>query len=193
MRYQGCGPCDDGVFQEGGILPESKPLMKLLELKWGCLIGLAAMLWLYVSFFLGLHTDGIGKIWVMIGVGFVITIVSYCLALRAVVKVEPETSFVEGLRSGAIMAVIAAVIAAVAQFGYFRWINPDWTQYMMEQTRLHYEAEGKSPAEVDMFVESASVNFSLQSYAMQAGMGALVSGFILSAIIMGVVRYFKNR
>ena len=167
--------------------------MRLLELKWGCLIGLAGLIWLYLSYFLGFHTNGIGKIQLMAGLSFMISLVAYGFALLALVKVEPETSFAEGLKSGGIMAVIAAVIAVLAQFGYFHWINPDWTDYMMEQTRLHFEAAGMSDELVEEQVKWASLNFSLKSYAIQAGLGALVSGFVFSAILMGMIRYFKTR
>lgn len=167
--------------------------MKLLELKWGCLIGLAGMAWLYVSYFMGLHTNGIGKIQLMVGVGFIVSLVGYVLAMLAVVKDEPETSFVEGLKSGAIMAVIAAVIAVGAQFGYFYWINPNWTEYMMEQTRLHYEAAGIASEQIEDQVKWAAMNFNLKSYAIQAGLGALLSGFVYSAMVMGTIRIIKNR
>lgn len=167
--------------------------MRLLELKWGCLIGLAGMVWLYASYFMGLHSDGFGKIWLMAGIGSIVSIVAYSLALGAVVKAEPETSFIEGLKSGALMAVIAAVLAVFTRFGYFEWINPNWTEYMMEQMRLHFEAAEQSPEVVKEQVELASVNFSRRNDVMQAGLGALVSGFVFSAIIMGVIRYFKNR
>jgi hypothetical protein len=167
--------------------------MKLLELKWGCLIGLVGVIWLYGSYFMGLHSDGIGKIQLMVGLGFLISFISYGLAMSAIVKAQPETSFVEGLKSGGIMAVIAAVIAVVAQFGYFQWINPDWTRYMMDQTRIHFEAAGTSSELIEEQVKWAEMNFSLKTYAMQAGLGALLSGFIFSAFAMGMIRFFKNR
>ncbi len=167
--------------------------MKLLELKWGCLIGLAGLVWLYASYFMGLHSNGIGKIQVAFVLGYFISLVAYGLALHSLVKVEPETSFAEGLKSGGLMAVIAAVIAVLAQLGYFYWINPDWTLYMMEQTKLYFEAAGKSSEMVEEQVQLASINFSLKSYVMQAGLGALLSGFVFSAIIMGMIRFLKNR
>ncbi|MBP6783751.1 MAG: DUF4199 domain-containing protein [Verrucomicrobiales bacterium] len=167
--------------------------MKPYEWKWGLAIGFANMLWLFLSFFMGMHSSGIGLIQVTVALAFFITLIGYVLAFRAIGKVRPDNHFAEGLKSGAIIAVIAACLAILSQLIYFQWINPGWTDYMVSQTRDHFSARGLDAAQVEAMVTQAKASFSLRSYTIQAGFGAILQGVIFSAMIMGVIRWRARR
>jgi len=162
--------------------------MGALELRWGLIIGAANLVWLYASYFLGMHTNGLAWIQVAGLSGVLISVVGYVLALRALVRERPEITYLEGLKSGVLVAGIVALIAVVAQVGYFVLINPDWTEYMVEETRRHYQGTGATREEIDSWAEDARTTFSLGSYATQAALGSLVVGIVSCAIIMAFVR-----
>lgn len=162
--------------------------MKSLELKWGLVIGLANTAWLYASYFFGMHTSGIGLIQVMVAMSFFISFVGYVFSLRAITRIEPETSFLEGMRSGVIMAGIAAVLAMLSQVIYFHWINPGWTAYMVAETRKHFSAMGLEAPQVEEMAIHAETSFGLASYVTQAGLGSLISGIVFTALVMGLIR-----
>ena len=167
--------------------------MKSFEWKWGLYIGAAGFAWLVLSWALGMHERGVGMIQVMVGCSFLITLIGYFLAMRALLRLEPETGFLEGLRSGALIAVVAALIAVAGQYAYFQWINPGWTDYMVGETRKHFAALGLEGANLEETAEGAKTTFGFASYATQAGFGALVQGVIFSALGFGIFRWHANR
>lgn len=167
--------------------------MNSLELRWGLLIGLAGMVWLYLSYYLGFHTSGVQKVQIMVFVGLFVTFVAYFFAFLALVRNHPETTYTEGVKSGLVMTAVAALIAMLTQVGYFYLVNPDWTNYMVGQTEEHFRKAGLEGEQLAEKVEQAKTAFSFGSYLFQATMGALVMGTIFSAILMGVMILRKRR
>ncbi len=167
--------------------------MKAFEWKWGAIIGGAGFAWLVLSWALGFHARGIGMIQVTAGLSVILALVGYVLAFRSLLRREPETGFLEGLRSGALIAVVAASVAVLAQIAYFRLLNPGWTDYMVGETRKYYHSTGLDEAGVEAMAEGAKTTFGFASYAIQAGAGALVQGVVFSALVLAALRWLRNR
>jgi hypothetical protein len=164
-----------------------KPATKT-ALAWGLYIGLANLTWLYLAYYLGLHTSGI---WVfqafMLG-WFLLTLAGFVLALRAVKRQDPSVGYAGGLGAGVLAALVSAFVAVAAQVGYFTVVHPAWPDVMAEQTRDHFTSQGASAEEVERVVEQARGHFTLTNYAVQSALTALVTGVVLSAIIMLFLR-----
>jgi hypothetical protein len=163
------------------------------EWKWGLLLGAVNFAWLVLSWALGFHERGIGMIQVTVALAFALTFAGCFLAMRALRKGEPETGYLEGFKAGALIAVISALVAVAGQFAYFAWINPEWTDYMVGETRKHYAALGLDGARIEEMAEGARTTFGLASYATQAGVGALVQGVLFSTISFGIVKWWADR
>lgn len=162
--------------------------MGKLELKWGIGIGLANLLWLYLSFFLGLHTNGLLLVQLMALIGFLISVIGYVLALRRVHRAYPEGTFLEGVASGIRMSGMVALFAALAQLGYFFLIHPEWTDLMVDETSAYYEAQGVSGQDLEEYREGARTTFGLRSYLLQSVLGALFLGVLTTLITMAVLK-----
>lgn len=175
---------------EGGFsgVANAQSLMKSLEWKSGLMIGAANMVWLLLSWLLGWHNSGIGLFQVAITLGFFITLTGFVLAFRAIAKAEPETTFLEGVKSGSIIAAVSAALAALGWVVYLTGINPGLSASMVEETRNHFASSGLDAGQIDLIAAQAEKTFGLASYATQAGLGALVQGVVFSAIIMGIIR-----
>jgi Protein of unknown function (DUF4199) len=167
--------------------------MKAFEWKWGGIIGAAGILWLVASWALGFHERGIGMIQVTAALSIVVALVGYFFAMRDLRRREAETSLIEAVRRGALIAVIAAVLAVLGQAIYFKVINPGWTDYMVEQSRLFYADQGVDEKGLAEIAESAKATFGLASYATQAGVGALLQGVLFSALAFGILKWHANR
>jgi hypothetical protein len=153
-------------------------------LKWGLIIGLANLVWLYLSYYAGLHTNGLLVFQLVPLVWLLITLAGYVLALREVKRQQPELRYWAGVRTGLLIAVICAVIAVLIQIGYHTVIHPAWPEYMTQQTRAYFSAQGLPQTQVEEQVAQARQTFALSSYATQSALSALVAGSLLSAIIM---------
>ncbi len=158
--------------------------MKSLELKWGIITGLAGMIWLYASYYLGLRSNGIALVQVAWLIGGLISLAGYTIGLRAIKKQDPELEYLEGIRSGAIIAGILAVFAAIAQVGYFKVIDPNWPTYIVSEVLTHYkEIEFSAEALADI-----RKSYSLGSTLIKSSLGTVISGIVITAVIMLFVR-----
>jgi hypothetical protein len=153
-------------------------------LKWGLIIGLASLVWLYVAYYLGLHTNGIVVFQAFMLGWLVITVTGYILALRSIRRLNGTLSFWNGLRAGSLAAVVTALVAVLMQVGYYKVVHPEWPDFMVGQTREHFAAQGMPEAQVDEMVARARRTFTLRNYAIQSALTALITGVVLSGIIM---------
>lgn len=176
---------DDSLrYQEGN----DSISMGTLEFRWGVVIGLAGLIWLYLSYYLGMHTSGVAMVQVMALIGFLIQVVGFVFALRGIHRSYPEMTFREGGASGIRIAGIVAVIAVMTQLGYFFIIHPEWTEYMVEETTAYYEAQGVTGEDLEEYREGAMTTFGLRSYLLQSALGALLVGAITTLITMAVLK-----
>ncbi len=167
--------------------------MKSIEWKWGLTIGAAGFVWLVASWAFGFHRSGIGMIQVAAALGMAITFVLYALAMHALMRRETEVSLLEGLRSGALIGVVSAILAVAGQYVYFHWINPGWTTYMVGETRKHYTDMGLEEARLAEIAEGARITFGFSSYATQAAVGSIVQGVLFSLLSVTFLKWRSHR
>ncbi len=167
--------------------------MKAFEWKWGGIIGGAGICWLAGSWALGFHGRGIGMIQVTAALSIIVALVGYFLAMHDLRRFEAETTLVEAVRRGALIAVVSAALAVLGQVIYFRVLNPGWTDYMVEQSLLLYSGRGLTEEGLAEIAGSAKATFGFLSYATQAGVRALLEGVIFSALAFGILKWHANR
>lgn len=167
--------------------------MGKLELRWGAIIGLASMVWLYLSYYLGMHTSGLGRIQVMSAIGVLILVVGFVLAMRRIHASTPEMTFFEGALSGVRVAGIVAGFALLTQVGYFLMVHPGWTDYMVGETEAYYRARGVEGEALDAYAEGARTTFGFRSYLLQSALGALFFGIVTSLVTLAFLRRFRSR
>ena len=126
--------------------------MNRISLQWGLIIGGASLLWLYLAYWTGLHTSGMALFNLFMFGWLLIIALGYWRGLGAV-RVEGSKSgswgYGLGLKCAALMALISAVVAVIAQIGYWTLVHPQWPDYMIEQTRIHLEARGITGTELE--------------------------------------------
>ena len=162
--------------------------MGALEFRWGVPIGLAGLAWLYLSYYLGMHTNGLALVQVMAMVGFLIQIVGFVLALRVVHRAYPEMTFLEGGASGMRIAGIVAIFSVIAQLGYLLLIHPEWPELMATEIAAYYEAQGVTGDDLEDYREGARTTYGLRSNLLQAALGALFFGAVTTLITMAFLK-----
>ncbi len=156
--------------------------------KWGLFIGLANLVWLYLAFFIGLHTNGIMVFQIFMLVWLALTVIGFILALRDVKRSSPEIGYLSGVGAGTVSAAVSAIVAVVAQVGYFTVVHPAWPEVMAQQTEAHFRSLGMSPMQIEQMVSQSRRSFTLSNYAISSAATALILGIVLSAIIMFFLR-----
>ncbi len=163
--------------------------MNRFEWKWGLLIGGASLAWLLLAWGLGWHSSGIGLIQLAMGFPVILSFVGYFLAMFFLFRREPETTFPEGFRAGALIATMAAIVVVLGHFLYLRYLNPGFTDYMVEMTLRHFSNAGLTEEQLAEVAAGAAQTFGLRSFLVQAGAGALLQGVVFSAVAAGVMRW----
>lgn len=167
--------------------------MKSQEWKWGLLIGSVNVVWLLVSWLLGWHGSGIGLFQVAIVLGFFVSFVGFVFAFRSITKDEPETTFAEGIRVGAVIAAISGLLTAGGWALYLGMINPGMSDYLISEVRAYYTTAGVAPDQIELIAADAKSAFGLKAYTIKGGVGAFVFGIVYSAIIMGWIKWQQRR
>ena len=117
-----------------------------------------------------------------------LTLAGFIITLRAAKNRFSPMSYFRGLGIGAIASIVSAVVAVIAQVGYFKVVHPAWPEVMAQQTREHFAGLGLPQAEVEAMVEQARNTFTLTNYAVQSALAAFFLGVVLTAIIMIFLR-----
>lgn len=158
-------------------------------LKWGAIIGLVNMLWLYMAYYLGIHTHGPQVFQIQMLVWLILTIAGHIRAIYVITGADPGgVTYSRGLALGCLAALVSAVFAVIAQVGYFTVIHPAWPTYMIEETRKHFEAQHLAKEDIDIELAAAREFFTLKFYAISSFITAFVMGLAISAVTMIFLR-----
>lgn len=98
----------------------------------------------------------------------------------------------QAVKTGALIAVVTAVLVAVFTLLYCTVINPGYAEFMVQDCQRTMTAAGKTTAEIAQAVDSTRKNFSTGAQVGQALIGQAVVGTILS-LIFGLFLRTKNQ
>jgi len=98
----------------------------------------------------------------------------------------------QAVKTGALIAIVTAVVVAVFTWLYCTVINPGYTEFMVQDCQRTMTAAGKSPAEIAQCVESTRKEFSTAAQVGQALIGQAVVGTVVS-LIFGLFLRTKNK
>ncbi|HVZ65224.1 MAG TPA: DUF4199 domain-containing protein [Lacunisphaera sp.] len=137
-----------------------------------------------VGYFLGYQTDKInqGSWFGVVPLVYAITI--YILGIRAV-REESEGKYLtygKGVGTGMMIALYSGIIGSIYAFVHFSYINPNFTDYLVEASRVKWAAAGMSDARMDAAEKGVRL---FTRPAMQAVVGFCMSiffGLVLSLI-----------
>lgn len=150
-----------------------------LEIKWGIIFTVAALLWMAIEKLAGWHDEGIANHAIYTNIFAIIAIALYVLALRSKRRqLGNQMTWKEGFISGAIISVVVVVLSPLSQLITHYLISPS---YFPNAIKYAVESGHSTQEEAEAF-------FNLNSYLMQASIGALIMGLITSAIVAFFVR-----
>jgi len=153
----------------------------LSEVKFGLLLALASFAWITVEYVIGLQTKHI-ELHMAYSMSFaVIPIVMMWIALvrRRDVIQGGSLTWGQGLASGMVISVVAAVLAPPSMYTFAKLVNPSFFATMSEYA---VKSGQTTPDDAQQY-------FSLGSYMFQATMVPLVAGFATAVIETAIARW----
>jgi hypothetical protein len=156
-----------------------------IEFKWAIIFSIMGLLWMVLEKLSGLHSTHIDYHLYLTNLFAIPAILVMVLALKNKKRsfYNGQMTYQQGLVSGVILSLIIALLSPFTQ-----WI----TSYVI--TPEYFPNVIKRSVELGYYTttEEAQANFNFINYAIQGAIGALVMGFVTTAIAMIFIRS-KNK
>lgn len=156
-----------------------------IEFKWAIIFSIMGLLWMVLEKLSGLHSTYIDYHLYLTNLFAIPAILAMVLALKNKKRsfYNGQMTYQQGLVSGVILSLIIALLSPFTQ-----WI----TSYVI--TPEYFPNVIKRSVELGYYTttEEAQANFNFKNYAIQGAIGALVMGFVTTAIAMIFIRS-KNK
>lgn len=154
-----------------------------IEIKWGIIFTIVALLWMFLEKQLGWHDELIAKQAIYTNFFGIIAIIVYVLAIRDKKKnfYQGDMTWTQGFISGMVVSVVVAILSPLAQYISLEVISPEYFPNVID-----YAVENGK-----MTRENAEAYFNLKSYIIQSFFFSLVVGIVTSAIIALFLRSRK--
>ena len=141
-------------------------------------------------FFLGFQTDRIASGQYFQWFGFVIVIVVLWLGIRAVRAESPGQyfSYGQGVGSGVMISLYAGLMTAVYNFIHFKFINPDFADYVVDLNRAKWIARGMTDAQMEAAESMTRRMMGPGAQLITTPIFLLLLGLVLSLIIAAILK-----
>ncbi len=122
----------------------------------------------------------------------ILTLGIYLGLKQARIRYSNKLTFGQAFKTGALIAIVTAIVVAIFTWLYCTIINPGYTEFMVQDCQRTMTAAGKSSAEIARCVQSTRKEFSTGSQVGQALIGQAVVGTVIS-LIFGFFFRTKNK
>lgn len=122
-------------------------------------------------------------------VGLLFPIIGIVLAIRSAKNADPGPfSFGDGFKQGALVSLVAAVLAAVFTYLYVTAVNPDYLDAVRAATEAQLRERGLTGPEFEQ-AQSLQAGMSTPGAVSSIGfMTQLILGLIVSAVAAAILR-----
>ncbi|WP_010228785.1 DUF4199 domain-containing protein [Gillisia marina] len=155
-----------------------------IEIKWGVIFTIVALLWMVFEKSMGWHDLLIAKHAIYTNFFGILAVLIFVLALR-----DKKANFYNGIMTwrqgfvaGLIVTIVVTVLSPLSQFITSTYISPDYFNNV-----IAYSVEKGM-----MKQDQAEAYFNLKSYIIQATFGALVMGVVTSAAVAWFLKSKKE-
>jgi hypothetical protein len=149
------------------------------ELKWGLIFTVVALLWMVLERITGLHDKYIHLHPILTNLFAIPAIVMMVLAIKEKKRLlGGRISFKQAFLCGLGVSIVVAALSPLAQWITSRFITPNYFT-----NAINYAVQAGLQTR-----EQAEAFFNLNSYMLQASLGALVMGILTSLIVAAFVR-----
>lgn len=158
-------------------------------LTYGIYLALANIALTLVGYFLGYQTDNMAAGQWFQYVTWVTILIFTTLGIRAVREDSPHKSlsYGKGVGSAALIGLYAGVLGGIYAFVHFKFINPNFFDYLIDFVRTQQSAKGLSDAQLEQMEKGMRMMYGPVSFAIMSPiMSCLIStivGLVASAFL----------
>ncbi len=137
-----------------------------------------------IGFFLGFQTDKINQgSWFGL-VPLIYAIVVYVLGIKAVREEDAGKylTYGKGVGTGTLIALYSGLIGSVYAYIHFTYVNPNFTDYLIEASRIKWAAAGLSDSRMDAAEKGIRMFTRPAVQALVGFLMTIVAGVVISLI-----------
>ena len=143
-----------------------------------------------VSFFLGYQTEQINQGTWFGFIPLIYGIAVYWFSLKAVREENAGQylTYGQGVGAGKLVALYSGLLGSLYTYIHFTWVNPNFTDYLIEASRVKWAAANLSEAQMEGAEKGVRM---FTRPALQAGFGfvaTLVIGLIIALILAAFLK-----
>ena len=154
------------------------PSIAKIATKYGLIQGVLSFVGLVV-----VAMTGINQNWASLA-SIVLLIVLMVLAHREFKKThDGMMTYPQGLGSGTLLSVVAAVVSCVLTYIYVQYINTGYVAAMMQAQQAALEARGITGAQADQAMAMTSAMLSPVGIVITSLLSGTIAGFIIALIV----------
>ena len=116
----------------------------------------------------------------------------YLAMKQARLRAGGVLTYGQAVKTGALVAVVTGLLAAAFSWLYCAVINPGYANFMVQDTGRALAAAGKTPQEIAQRLEGVRREFSTGMQVMEALVGQVVVGVLISLILATLIRSRKS-
>ncbi|UKJ07864.1 DUF4199 domain-containing protein [Solitalea lacus] len=152
------------------------------EFKWALIISFVNFCWLVAEYLLGFHDRyvAIHPYITLLSITIPILGIRKALIEKKLFESGKKLGFWKSMQVGALITVICAVISIFSIMLYFKFINPEYSHFMVEYTVDKFAGAGKDVAHVRI---EAQKYYSLKSFMQKSFAGTMFIGLIISFVL----------
>ncbi|HRG57584.1 MAG TPA: DUF4199 domain-containing protein [Bacteroidia bacterium] len=153
----------------------------ILVIKYGTLISMFSLIWIVFEQLLGLQDEYLEWHKIVTNFSMLIPIFGIWLAISEFKAVRvSKYSFQKGFSLGFRITIINTILIIPIIYLFYYFINPDWTNTMMNKAKIEALNSGKDSIKA---MEEARSYFSFKYYLIQNIIGTFIFGTLMSSII----------
>lgn len=147
----------------------------IIEFKWAIIFTITMLAWMLFEKTLGWHDEKIADHFWLTFLFLPFVILMYVLVMREKRRrhYNKTMTWAQGFTTGIKMAFFVTLLSPLAQYITHNYITPEYFE-----TVSNYSITNDL-----MSIEEANEYFNIQSYMLQAAVGAFLGGVVLSAIV----------
>lgn len=143
-----------------------------------------------ISYFLGFQTDKINAgTWFGLA-PLVVSIVIMALGIKAVRDEQPGKylSYGKGVGTGVLIALYAGIIGAIYTYIHFTYVNPNFSDYVIEASRAKWAAAGMDGTKMEAAEQATRMFTKAWVQAAFSFAGGMVISLILALILSAFLK-----
>ena len=155
------------------------------ETKFGLLMGIGICLWVLIEYFLGFHTSKLHIGQYSIYFVTIVPLLTIYLGLKEKrdLQFNGKISLSNGIRSGLMISLIAAIIISFFLIIYFNYINPQYSEIGVAYYKEKILLSNKTLIQQKQELDNINKMFSFINQLLFGVIGTICAGLFISFVV----------